>query len=257
MLKRFFVDASIEPNQSCVITGSEARHILKVLRMGPGDRLVIMDGRGARFQAVIQSATHQEVTVIPEGPLPQSPPSPVEIVLCQALLKSGPMDYLVQKTSELGVDAIVPFTSERTIIRMEKARSANRLRHWGEISRSAAKQSGRAVPARIIAPSSLEELAAQWKAEEGLKAMLWEGEGQRDIKTLLRGSAQTERFIGLIGPEGGFAGEEVEMAKDAGFVPVSLGSRILRSETAAITVAAIVQYEWGDLSLKSVSIQDP
>ena len=77
--------------------------------------------------------------------------------------------------------------------------------------------------------------------------MFWEGEGQRDIKTMLRAPAQTERFIGLIGPEGGFAGEEVEMAKDAGFVPVSLGNRILRSETAAITVVAIVQYEWGDL----------
>jgi 16S rRNA (uracil1498-N3)-methyltransferase len=250
MLRRFFVEASIEPDQPCVITGSEARHILKVLRMGPGDRLAIMDGRGACFQAVIQSATRQGVTVILEKPLPSPLPSPVEIILCQALLKSGPMDYLVQKTSELGVDAIFPFFSQRTIVRIEKERFANRLRHWNEISRSAAKQSGRMAQARIAAPSSLEELTAKWKAEKGLKTMLWEGEGKRDLKALLRASSRTEKFIGIIGPEGGFAGEEVEMAEDAGFIPVSLGSRILRSETAAITMVAVVQYESGDLAFQ-------
>jgi len=115
MLRRFFVEASIEPDRPCIITGSEAHHILKVLRMGPGDRLALMDGRGAHFQAVIRSATRKEVTVIPEEPLPSSPPSPVEISLCQALLKPGPMDYLIQKTSELGVDAVFPFFSQRTV----------------------------------------------------------------------------------------------------------------------------------------------
>jgi 16S rRNA (uracil1498-N3)-methyltransferase len=249
MSRRFFVEASIEPDRPCVIRGSEARHILKVLRMGPGDPLMIMDGRGARFQAVIQSATRQEVTVIPERSLSQPPPSAVEIILCQALLKSGPMDFLVQKTSELGVDAIFPFFSQRTIVRIEGGKLANRLRHWTEISRSAAKQSGRIVPARVTAPSSLGELTAKWKGEKGLKAILWEGEGKRDLKALVRDSDQAERFIGIIGPEGGFAEEEVEMAEDAGFVPVSLGNRILRAETAAITMVAVVQYEWGDLAL--------
>ncbi|MFO7602130.1 MAG: 16S rRNA (uracil(1498)-N(3))-methyltransferase [Candidatus Desulfacyla sp.] len=250
MMRRFFVEAPIEPDQPCVITGSEAHHILKVLRMGPGDRLALMDGRGARFQAVIRSATRKEVTVTLEDPLPFPPPSPVEISLCQALLKSGPMDYLIQKTSELGVDALFPFFSQRTIVRLEEGRFANRLRHWSGIGRSAAKQSGRKAPARIAAPSSLEELTAKWKTEKGLKAMLWEGEGKRDLKGLLRGAHQTEKFIGIIGPEGGFAEEEVEMAEDAGFVPVSLGNRILRAETAAITLVAIVQYEWGDLAFQ-------
>jgi len=249
-MRRFFVEGSIEPDRPCIITGSEAHHILKVLRMGPGDRLALMDGGGARFQAVIQSATRKEVTVILENPLPSAPPSPVEINLCQALLKSGPMDYLIQKTSELGVDAVFPFFSQRTIVRLEEGRFANRLRHWNEIGRSAAKQSGRAAPARIAAPSSLEALTARWKTEKGLKAMLWEGEGKRDLKALLRGSDQAEKFVGIIGPEGGFSEKEVEMAEDAGFVPVSLGNRILRAETAAITLAAIVQYEWGDLAFQ-------
>jgi len=249
-MRRFFVEGSIEPDRPCIITGSEAHHILKVLRMGPGDRLALTDGHGARFQAVIRSATRKEVTVILEDPLPSPLPSPVEISLCQALLKAGPMDYLIQKTSELGVDAVFPFFSQRTVVRLEVGRFANRLRHWSEIGRNAAKQSGRAAPARIAAPSSLEALTARWKTEKGLKAILWEGEGKRDLKALLRGAHQTEKFIGIIGPEGGFSEKEVEMAEDAGFVPVSLGNRILRAETAAITLVAIVQYELGDLSFQ-------
>jgi len=249
MLRRFFVDGPIEPDRACAITGSEARHILKVLRMGPGDRLVIMDGRGALFQAVIQSATRQEVTVIPKSPLPHPLRSPVEIILCQALLKSDSMDYLIQKTSELGVDAIFPFFSQRTIVRVDNGRFANRLRRWNEIGKSAAKQSGRTAPVRLTAPYSFEDLTEKWKIEKGLKAILWEGERKRDLKSLLKDSPPADRFIGIIGPEGGFAGEEVEIAEDAGFIPVSLGNRILRSETAAVTMAAIVQYERGDLAL--------
>jgi 16S rRNA (uracil1498-N3)-methyltransferase len=224
--------------------------MVKVLRMAPGDRLMLMDGGGARFQAVIQSATRREVTVRLEKPLPSPPPSPVEIILCQALLKSDPMDYLIQKTSELGVDAIFPFFSQRTIVRLEEERFAHRLRHWNEVGRSAAKQSGRIAPALIAAPAGLEALTAKWRTESGLKAILWEGEGKRDLKALLRDSSRTARFIGIIGPEGGFAREEVEMAEKAGFIPVSLGDRILRAETAAMAMVAVVQYEWGDLGIK-------
>jgi 16S rRNA (uracil1498-N3)-methyltransferase len=249
MLRRFFVEAPIEPDRPCAITGSEARHIVKVLRMGPGDRLVIMDGRGARFEALVQSATRQEVTVIPKMPLPQPPPSPVEIILCQALLKSDSMDYLIQKTSELGVDAIFPFFSQRTVVHLQEGRSVGRLRRWNEIGKGAAKQSGRTAPVRIAAPSPFEELTATWKTEKGLKAILWEGESKRDLKALLKDSSRADRFIGIIGPEGGFSEEEVERAQNAGFIPISLGNRILRSETAAITLVAIVQYEWGDLAI--------
>jgi 16S rRNA (uracil1498-N3)-methyltransferase len=249
MLRRFFVEAPIEPDQPCAITGSEARHILKVLRMGPGDRLVIMDGRGALFEALIQSATRQEVTVIPKMRLPQLPPSPVETILCQSLLKSDSMDYLIQKTSELGVDAIFPFFSQRTVVHLAEGRSVDRLSRWNKIGKSAAKQSGRTAPVRIATPSPFEELTAAWKTETGLKAIMWEGERKRDLKALLKDSSRTDRFIGIIGPEGGFSEEEVERAENAGFIPVSLGNRILRSETAAMTLVAIVQYEWGDLAL--------
>jgi 16S rRNA (uracil1498-N3)-methyltransferase len=250
MLKRFFVETPIETDRPCIITGSEAHHILKVLRMGPGDRLAVMDHNGARFEGVIQSATREGVTVALERPLAPPPPSPVHIVLCQALLKSGPMDYLIQKTSELGVDLIFPIITQRAVVRLAGERASNRMRHWNEIAKSAAKQSGRSVPARIAAPSSLKEIAERWAEESALKALLWEGEDRRDLKSILTNSPRTEGFIGIVGPEGGFAREEVAMAEDAGFIPVSLGHRILRAETAAMVMTAIVQYEWGDLGIK-------
>jgi len=233
----------------CTIAGSEARHMTRVLRMGARDRFVLMDGKGSRFLASIESATRHEVRVIIEGSLPKPPPSPVTIVLCQALLKSGPMDYLIQKTSELGVDHIYPFLSLRTITMLKRERLLNRMRHWREIAKSSAKQSGRITPAQIEAPISLRELTAKWKEEKGIKAILWEGEDARDLKGLLRDSPRPEKFTGMVGPEGGFAGEEIELAADAGFIPVTLGNRILRSETAAMTMVAIVQYEWGDLGV--------
>jgi len=251
-MRRFLVENLNAQDGVCTITGPEARHMTRVLRMGPGDRFVLMDGKGRRFLASVESATRQGVRVVLEKPLPRPPPSPVIIVLCQALLKSGPMDYLIQKTSELGVDHILPFTSLRTITMLKRERLANRMRHWREIARSSAKQSGRVVPAQINFPLTLGELTAKWKEEKGIKAILWEGKRTTDLKGLLRCSSRAGKFIGMVGPEGGFAGEEIELAADAGFIPVTLGNRILRSETAAMTMVAIVQYEWGDLGVLEV-----
>ncbi len=246
-MRRFLVENLDNQDGVCTITGSEARHITKVLRMEAGDRFVLMDGKGSRFLAAIESTTRQGVRVVLETPIPKPPPSPVIIALCQALLKSGPMDYLIQKTSELGVDHIHPFSSLRTITMLKRERLSNRMRHWRGIAKSSAKQSGRVVPAQINFPLTLGELTAKWKEEKEMKAILWEGEGTTDLKGLLRGSSRAGKFIGMVGPEGGFAGEEIELAADAGFIPVTLGNRILRSETAAMTMVAIVQYEWGDL----------
>ena len=157
------------------------------------------------------------------------------------------MDYLIQKTSELGVAHIHPFSSLRTITMIKKERLSNRMRHWREIAKSSAKQSGRAVPAQIDLPLTLGELSLKWKEKRCIKAILWEGEGATDLKELLRSSSREGKFVGMVGPEGGFAEEEIELAANAGFIPVTLGNRILRSETAAMAMVAIVQYEWGDL----------
>jgi 16S rRNA (uracil1498-N3)-methyltransferase len=248
-MRRFMVEEIEFKDGLCSITGSEARHIAKVLRMQPDDALILMDAKGSRFQVIIKAVTSKEVLVTLHKPIPAPPPSPVKITLCQALLKSRAMDYVVQKTSELGVDRFFPFFSERTVVTLNEERSENKMRHWREIAYSAAKQSDRFAPAEIPAPSSFKELVAHWQEEDALKVIMWEGEGAKDLKGLLRATPPLERFIGVVGPEGGFARPEIGWAREAGFASVSLGNRILRAETAAITMVAIVQYEWGDLSL--------
>jgi len=229
--------------------------------MGRGDRLILMDNKGAHFRALIESADRREVRVALEGPLPTPPPSPIKTILFQSILKSQPMDYLIQKTSELGVDLIVPFFSERTVVRPDKEGYRARVRHWREVARSAAKQSGRVTPANIYPLNSFHDLASQGGGINALRVILWEGEESRSLKSVLRSSSVDgedgilkqkcphEEFIGMVGPEGGFSNEEMEMAEKEGFISVSLGHRILRAETAAITMVALVQYEWGDLSL--------
>jgi 16S rRNA (uracil1498-N3)-methyltransferase len=209
-----------------------------------------MDAKGARFQGVIESAGRQEVLVTLERALPEPAPSPVEITLGQSLLKSRPMDYVIQKTSELGVDCILPFSSGRTVVKPGKDRLANKLRHWREIALNAAKQSDRAKPAEISPLSTFEQLIDDLQRVDALKVVFWEDERSTDLKALLRTSDPVKRVVGVVGPEGGFAQEEINRTRESGFLSVSLGHRVLRAETAAITMVAIFQYEWGDLSLQ-------
>lgn len=249
-LRRFFVEEIEAIDGRCVLKGAEAKHVAKVLRMRRGDRLVIMDGRGNRFLATIESASPREVQVSLDRRLPVPPPSPVNITLCPALLKSRSMDYLIQKTSELGVDRILPFSSQRTVLKLEKGARKEKLRRWREIARSSAKQSGRSIPVDMEACIPFHARVADFKGADGLKIILWEAEGAQDLKTLVENGSGVERVVGIIGPEGGFAREEIDIASEAGFTPVSMGHRILRSETAAIAMVAIVQYELGDLNLR-------
>lgn len=248
-MRRFFIETIDQRGGHVRITGSEAKHMSRVLRMDRGDRFILMDGKGKRFEAEIASAGRDSVQVILKKPLPVPKPSPVEITLCPSLLKMRSMDYLIEKTSELGVDRVMPFFSQNTVVRLAGDRSARRVEHWQAVARSAAKQADRIRPAEISRPLPFRELTEAWKKEQSLKIMLWEGEGITDLRELLQSHKPASHFVGMVGPEGGFSPNETLMARDAGFTSVSMGRRILRAETAAITLVAVVQYEWGDLGL--------
>jgi 16S rRNA (uracil1498-N3)-methyltransferase len=251
-LRRFLVDKISTKEKTCTITGAEAKHISRVLRMGPEERLILMDRNGSRFEGIIESISSRGVRVRLEKTLPKPKPSPVEIILCQALLKSRPMDYVVQKTSELGVDLIMPFISERTVIRLDKDRLANKMTHWREIAHNAAKQSNRIKPVKIGSICVFKDLIAELEGQRALKVVLWEEEDKRDLRGLFELSPRAKKFIGIVGPEGGFDRSEIETASAAGFSPVNFGNRILRSETAAIAMVSVIQYELGDLSQRNL-----
>jgi len=248
-MRRFFVDEIQSTQGSFAITGAEAKHMTRVLRMEPGERMVLLDSKGTRFQAVIKEVGRRHVLVNLEKPLPAPAPSPVHMTLCQSLLKSQHMDLLVEKTSELGVDRVLPFLSERTVVKVNGDKAQGKLRRWQEMARSAAKQSDRGMPAEIGPLYFYDRMLAALAKEFALKIILWEQEGIRSLKELLRSNSPAPRVLAMVGPEGGFTEREVKKAYEAGFVSVSLGRRILRAETAAISLVTIIQYEWGDLGL--------
>jgi 16S rRNA (uracil1498-N3)-methyltransferase len=248
-LRRFFVKEIVAEDGSCIITGSEARHIAKALRMDRGDRIILLDDQGVRYQSIIDSVSPQGVRVKLESPLPSPSPSPVRIILCQALLKSRAMDLVIEKASELGVHSVHPFVSKRTVVKLDGQRAKERVRRWQEICHSATTQSDGRTPPEIGTLLSFSDLTTKYQKESALKVIFWEDEEGKDLKGLLRESSPLTEVVGMVGPEGGFTQEEIRVAEQAGFAPVSLGQRVLRAETAAITMTAIIQYEWGDLSL--------
>ncbi len=248
-MRRFFIEEIIEEDGMCLIPEKEARHMTKVLRMKAGDPFVLINGKGEGFEAVIETTSPKGVYARIIKGLPLAASSPVNIDICQAILKPRMMDYMIEKTSELGVNRIKPFYSERTVIKPDKNSTSNKQRHWRMIAQSALKQCGRAIPAEINDPINFKEMVKAVAQKEGVKVVLWEGEELSDLKTILRSNEPATDFTGIIGPEGGFTGQEVSLMRDVGIIPVSVGTRILRAETAAIALTTIIQYEWGDLGI--------
>ncbi len=251
-MRRFFIEEIDTEDGLCLIPEKEAKHMVKVLRITKGDHIILMDGKGERFEAVMEEVTRHKVyaRIIKELPRPLT--SPIAITICQALLKPYMMDYMVEKTSELGVFAIMPYYSERTVFKLDENNAFNKKRHWKKIAQSATKQSDRLTPSDISAPVEFDDMIKLLWECDGLKVVLWEGENITDLKALLCISGPSQKFTGVIGPEGGFSQKEISKLREAGTIPVSLGSRILRAETAAIALTTVIQYEWGDLGIQKV-----
>ena len=249
-MRRFFLEDVTVKDGLIFLTGKEANHIRNVLRMKSGDTLIVMDGIGHNFEASIEELHHKGVRAKIIRDLPSTPPSPVDIRLAYALIKPRPMDSLIQKATELGADSISPFASQRTALRIRPEHLSRKMDHWEEIMKAACKQSGRSNLPTLNPPLPFETLIENAPRQDTLKVLLWEAEKEADLKSLLRSVKQLPHILAIIGPEGGFTPMEVRLARDAGFHIVSFGSRILRSDTAAITLLSIIQYEWGDLSLR-------
>jgi len=249
-LRRFFVEKIITTGGFLSITGKEVRHIVTVLRMKKGETLILMDREGQSFEATIEAVHYKEIKVRITKTIPPLPPSPVKISLAQALIKSHPMEYLIQKVTELGIHSIHPFYSERTVIQLKSVHLKNKMDRWVEIMKSACKQCGRVTLPDLNTPLQFEELINNVPNKKTLKILLWEDEDKVDLKRFLRSMSPLPHILAIVGPEGGFNQNEINLAREAGFQIISLGNRILRAETAAVSLISIIQYEWGDLNLE-------
>jgi len=228
----------IEPGRARLLP--ETRHYLAdVLRLAPGAEVEVFDGRGGRYAGRLAEG----LDAILLGPREEVPGPPTEITLLFALSKGEKLDLVVQKATELGVARIVPFAAERSVVRLDGAKGADRARRWTRIAEEAARQCGRADVPEVRAPSSLEDALASLPPGTAILSFQPGGAG---LAAAAVGDGR--RLAVVVGPEGGLTTEELESCARAGATAVSLGPRILRAETAAIVAVAVVQARFGDLS---------
>lgn len=240
-MPRFFIDP---PTADTVhLTGETAAHIAKSLRMTAGERLTLCDGHGTDYAAVISSVDHSTVTATIIDRTPSRGEPDVRIVLLQGLPKGDKMEWIVQKAVELGVGEIIPFTAARSVSRPDDASARRKAARWQKIADEAAGQSQRGRIPQVSACISFAD-ALKRAAACDRKLLCYEGGGSR-LAPLL--SDKPESVAVLIGPEGGFAPEEVAQAEAAGAVRVTLGPRILRTETAPLAVLSAILYATGNL----------
>ncbi|MDP2918977.1 MAG: RsmE family RNA methyltransferase [Dehalococcoidia bacterium] len=242
-MHRFFVQPEAITGDNVSISGMQARQIARVLRLKPGDRIAVLDDTGWEYEVLIGSSADDTVTgEIVHRERGTAEPA-VTILLYQALIKADRFEFVLQKGVELGVTCFWPFISERCVTGMP---SESKLERWRAVIREAAEQSGRVVLPALYPPIDF-ELACKDSPVPGI--ILWEGEKNRGISTVLKSHAfkETELLRVFVGPEGGFTSAEIELARRRGIVPVGLGKRILRTETAGLVAVSAIMYEKGEL----------
>jgi 16S rRNA (uracil1498-N3)-methyltransferase len=243
-----------------VLEGERAHYLGRVLRLVPGQPLLVFDGHGGEREAEVAQVAAGRVE-LRLGPPRQDAPTDVEarssassgaaivappLTLLLALCKGDVPDRVVRAVTELGVERIVPVVTRRSVVVLEGARAAHRVARWQRIAEEAARQCGRShipevAPVAALAAALLHGPAAT--AEGGCALLVYEGPTPRPLRAALAGPPA--RVVALVGPEGGFAPEEVAEATSRGFDPVGLGRAVLRAETAAVTVVALVAEAYG------------
>jgi 16S rRNA (uracil1498-N3)-methyltransferase len=245
---RLYFPRNLEESDRFELGKENLRYVKSVLRMKKGDRLMLFDGSGRECETLISRITKDAfVLEVTKRCTPRE--KGIFITLMQSLPKANKMDFIVQKATELGVGRIVPFLSSRSVPRLSTEKAGHKVMRWRNIAVEAARQCGRANVPGIDEFLSYEEALTQTD-NESLNMIFWEeetGKGVRDILTDRRHDG-VKAISFIVGPEGGFAKEEVARAAEKGFVSVSLGRQVLKVETAALTILSIVQYEKGMFS---------
>ncbi len=242
-ITRLFVRGDLQPDQTLQLDKEQSRYVGRVLRLRVGDAIAVFNGEAGEFAATISSLDKTSAAIAIGSAIESSTESPLKVHLVQGVSRGERMDLIVQKATELGVKRISPVLTEYGVVKLDQARSARRRDHWQKVAESACEQSGRIRPPLIDEPLTL-------------KSWLGAKTREADVDLILRPDATTPmaslqpprtKVCLLIGPEGGFSDIEYDDASVAGFTAVSLGPRVLRTETAAIAAVAIAESMWGDL----------
>lgn len=244
MMQKFIIPHIQTTPSTAIIQGQDARHIARVLRLSVGDPIEVTDGRGRDYTAQIAAVSPDNIQVkILEG-FNSCTESTLGITLCSGMLKDKKMDMVIKHVTQLGIHQWIPFFCQRSIPTPDAKRIDKRHQRWETIARESLKQCRRSRVPRIQKPLSLETLLDQFQ-DHDLKIAFWEN-AVLTLGTLEKSSSHRSVMI-LIGPEGGFSKSEIALAEEKGFLSYSLGPRILRAETAAISSCTLVQHLLGDI----------
>ncbi|ABA56656.1 16S rRNA (uracil(1498)-N(3))-methyltransferase [Nitrosococcus oceani] len=239
---RVYFPLSLSIGSSVSLDERALQYVIRVLRLRLGAQLRLFDGRGAEYQAVLETIEKRAVKVRILERIEHHVESPLHIILGQGISRGERMDYALQKAVELGVSRIIPLLTERSAVNLSAERAEKRLRHWQGVIISACEQCGRNYIPPVDTPRPLADFLRD--DHRGL-AVLLDPRSRRPLKALPL--PLDNRLIVLIGPEGGLNKGEAKQAQQADFIGVCLGPRILRTETATVAALTALQLLWGDL----------
>lgn len=240
-MPRFFVEEP--PAQEVYIGGEDGRHIARALRMRPGEGLILCDGRGTDYACTVVSCDGEGALVRVEGSSPTVSEPRARVTVCQCLAKGDKLETVTQKAVELGAVELWLVESARCVVRLDGKSAGKKTARLQKVAREAAMQSGRGIIPAVRPPQPLKQ-ALEAAAREGEVLFFYE-QGRESLKAALEKAG--ERLFLFVGPEGGFAPQEAELAQSLGARLLTLGPRILRTETAPLAALAAVLYEKGDM----------
>lgn len=238
-MPRFFIDGTADGR--AYIAGADALHIAKALRMRPGEALTLCDGKGTDFDGVLETVTDRQVTVRISASRPSQAEPTLAVTLYQGLPKGDKMDWIIQKAVELGVTAVVPVATRRSVARLE-GKADKKQERWQRIAAEAAGQCGRGMLPSVERPLSWNQALSRLSGEPAL--VFYEG-GGRPLRELVTPS--TRRLSVFVGPEGGFDPEEIDAIRRQGGGVATLGPRILRCETAPLAALTLLMHLSGNM----------
>ncbi len=239
---RFFVPEENVAGDRIYITGDDVNHVRNVLRMKQGDEVVVSCGRGTDYECVIENIEPEQIQLEIVKEQPAITELPVKIILFQALPKKDKMDWIVQKAVELGVAEIVPVSTRRCVVKWDDKKAGKKRQRWEAIAKAAAKQSGRGRIPKIMDIMNMEEALVYAKDLDSVLIPYELCEDMAESVAHMNRAVQSKSVGVFIGPEGGFERGEVEVAMKMGAASISLGKRILRTETAGMTVLSILMF---------------
>ena len=246
-MARFYVRRDNIQGTKAILNGQELEHLRRVLRLTAGDVVTLFDDAGWEHEAVIRSLHSDRGELDIRRSYDAGRESPLALTLALGLTKGEKMDFVVEKATELGVTAILPFTSSFTVPKLDDKKFANRSERWRKIALSATKQCGRTHVPEILPLCEFGQMVEGAGANQ-LKLLFWEKETAHSLRQVHDVNLDASAIIIVIGPEGGMSSAEAEFAQARDFHSVHLGRRILRAETAAVTALSLVQFLWGDLT---------